>query len=105
MQVGRGIPAPVPAAVAPAAMCAPAGAVTLPLVDACLEPQTPPNGVISLSPNVEHLGTVMGESAAMDAGGRLVGPYFYVTGMTHFSIYDVADPVHPVLMSRVDFPC
>src|SRR3954452_12168256 len=47
----------------------------------------------------------MGEAAAMDTGGRLVGHYFYVTGATHFSIYDVADPVHPQLMSRVDFPC
>lgn len=84
---------------------APADAFTLPLADTCLEPQTPPNGMTSVSPNVEHVGTLMGEAGALDAGGRLVGHYFYVTGSTHFSIYDVADPVHPQLMSRVDFPC
>jgi hypothetical protein len=79
--------------------------ITLPLVDTCLEPQTPPQGVIDVSPNVEHVGSVMGEAGALDAGGRLVGHYFYVTGSTHFSIYDVADPLHPKLASRVDFPC
>ena len=78
---------------------------TLPLADACLQPQTPPQGIVSMSPNVEHLGTLMGEAAAMDAGGKLVGHYFYVTGATHFSIYDVADPASPKLVSRVDFPC
>jgi hypothetical protein len=90
------------------ANAAPAGAIvgaTLPLGDKCLEPQTPPNGITQVSPNVEHLGTIMGEADSLDAGGRLVGHYFYVTGSTHFSIYDVADPVHPELMSRVDFPC
>ena len=57
------------------------------------------------SDNVQHVGSLPGEAAAMDAGGRLVGHYFYVTGMTHFSIYDVADPLHPKLTARVDFPC
>src|SRR4051812_33339306 len=83
---------------------APAG-LTLPPADPCLEPQPPPQGVIDSSPNVEHVETVMGEAGALDAGGRLVGHYFYVTGSTHFSIYDVADPLHPKLTSRVDFPC
>jgi hypothetical protein len=93
------------AAVALAVPVAPAGAHTLPLGDACLQPLTAPPGMTSISPNVEHLGTMMGEAGALDAGGRLVGHYFYVTGSTHFSIYDVADPVQPKLMSRVDFPC
>jgi hypothetical protein len=93
------------AALALAATVAPAAARTLPLADTCLEPQTPPNGMTSTSLNVEHVGTMMGEAGALDAGGRLVGHYFYVTGSTHFSIYDVADPVRPKLMSRVDFPC
>jgi hypothetical protein len=78
---------------------------TMPVGEACLEPQTPPNGIIHLSPNVEHLGSLMGEAGAMDAGGRVVGHYFYVTGATHFSIYDVSDPAKPKLTSRVDFPC
>src|SRR5690348_6822361 len=90
-------------AAAPASANAVAG--TLPVAEKCLEPQTPPNGITLLSPNVEHLGTLMGEGGAMDAGGRLVGHYFYVTGATHFSIYDVAEPAHPKLVSRVDFPC
>jgi len=80
-------------------------AITLPLADKCLEPQTPPNGMTYISPNVEHLGTLMGEAGQVNPGGRLVDHYFYVTGATHFSIYDVADPVHPKLMSRTEFPC
>src|SRR4051794_26061426 len=50
-------------------------------------------------------GTVRGEARAPDAAGRLTGHFFYVTGSTHFSIYDVPHPLHPKLTSRVDFPC
>jgi hypothetical protein len=103
--MGRGILTTVLAAAALAAACATASASTLPLADKCLEPQTPPTGFTQVSPNVDDLGTILGEAGALDAGGRLVGHYFYVTGSTHFSIYDVADPAHPQLMSRVDFPC
>src|SRR5256885_2188777 len=67
--------------------------------------ESPPMGPEANSDNVQHVGSLPGEAAAMDAGGRLVGHYFYVTGMTHFSIYDVADPLHPKLTARVDFPC
>lgn len=55
---------------------APAGATaarTLPPADACLSPQTPPGGFISVSPNVEHVGTLMGEAGGVNAGGRVVG--------------------------------
>jgi hypothetical protein len=55
------------------------------------------------SPNVEHLGTLSDEGANLEPGGRLVGRYFYVTGSKSFSIYDVADPAHPRLMSRTEF--
>src|SRR3954453_11987654 len=92
-------------ALATAGAPAASAALTLPLADKCLEPQTPPTGLTQVSPNVENLGTLIGEAGALDAGGRLVGHYFYVTGSTHFSIYDVADPLHPKLTSRVDFPC
>src|SRR4051812_27362709 len=105
--MGRGIRITLLAAAAVVAACAPASraAITLPLVDKCLEPQTPPAGLTQVSPNVEDLGTLIGEAGSLNAGGRLVGHYFYVTGATHFSIYDVADPAHPKLTSRVDFPC
>jgi hypothetical protein len=55
------------------------------------------------SPNVEYLGSVPSEGASA-TGGKLVGRYFYVTGWNSFSIYDVADPVHPRLMSKTTFP-
>jgi hypothetical protein len=55
------------------------------------------------SPNVEYIGSVASEGASA-TGGRLVGRYFYVTGWNSFSIYDVADPVHPKLMSKTSFP-
>src|SRR4051812_9396427 len=105
--MGRGIRITLLAAAAVVAACAPASraAITLPLVDKCLEPQTPPAGLTQVSPNVEDLGTLIGEAGSLNAGGRLVGHYFYVTGATHFSIYDVADPAHPKLTSRVEFPC
>jgi hypothetical protein len=87
-----------------------ARAIDVPLVDKCsplstlgLEP-TPP-GPTFKSDNVDFLGNVGAEAGDLAAGGRLIGHYFYVTGQTHFSIYDVADPVHPKFLSRVEFPC
>jgi hypothetical protein len=77
----------------------------VPLVDRCTPPFEPTSGSVSQSPNVEYLGSLPGEAGGLDAGGRLVGHYFYVTGSSHFSIYDVADPLHPKQVSRVDFPC
>jgi hypothetical protein len=41
----------------------------------------------------------------MTAGGRLVGRYFYMSGASHFSIYDTLNPESPKLVSRVDFGC
>src|SRR5206468_7083653 len=55
------------------------------------------------SPNVEYVGSIPTEGPS-DTGGRLVGHYFYVTSWRDISIYDVADPVHPVLMSKITFP-
>jgi len=103
---GRWFIAALAAAALGAGAAAPAqGAMTLPLADSCMKLDSPPMGPEANSDNVEHLGSLPGEAGALDAGGRLVGHYFYVTGSTHFSIYDVADPVHPKLVSRVDFPC
>jgi hypothetical protein len=55
------------------------------------------------SPNVQYLGSIPTEGAS-DTGGRLVGHYFYITSWRDISIYDVADPVHPVLMSKIEIP-
>jgi hypothetical protein len=52
------------------------------------------------SPNVEFIAHVA-DSGPTATGGRLVGHYFYVTSWRDFAIYDVADPLHPKLMSRV----
>jgi hypothetical protein len=108
--MGRGIRTTLLAVVGVAAASAclsgtASAAITLPLADKCLEPQTPPTGLTQVSSNVEDLGTIIGEAGALNAGGKLVGHYFYVTGSTHFSIYDVADPAQPKLVSRTDFPC
>jgi hypothetical protein len=83
-----------------------AGAHSVPGVDSCnpLQPSVPP-GAISTSPNVEHLGWVPGEAGDMTAGGRKVGKYFYITGVSHFSIYDVSTPESPKLVSRTEMPC
>jgi hypothetical protein len=94
-------------AAAAALACAPAAqAHDIPLVDSCnpLQPD-PPSGTISTSPNVEHLGWVPGEAGDMTAGGRKIGKYFYLSGVSHFSIYDVSKPESPRLVSRTDFPC
>ncbi|HEX2195511.1 MAG TPA: hypothetical protein VHJ76_01185, partial [Actinomycetota bacterium] len=50
------------------------------------------------SSNVEHVTTVPTEAGA-PTGARLVGDYLYVAGAKSFSIYDVSDPVAPVLES------
>lgn len=71
----------------------------------CSPPKSPPEGPVVKSDNVDFVGTIPNEAGSLLAGGRVVGHYFYATGSDHFSIYDVADPVHPKFMSRVDFPC
>src|SRR3954452_3680051 len=99
------------ALLAAAFVAAPAAAsADIPVVDKCnpmaLEAlQTPPGGPMTMTPNVEYVGTVPGEGGDLEPGGRLVGHYFYVTGSSHFSIYDVANPLKPKLMSRLEFPC
>lgn len=101
------------AALAAVAVCAPAPASSahdIPLVDRCsplsaIGLDLSLSGPVAHSDNVDFLGSIPGEAGDLTPGGRLVGHYFYVTGSTHFSIYDVVDPVHPKLMSRVDFPC
>src|SRR3954451_19876426 len=95
--MGRGIRITLLAAAAVVAACAPASgaAITLPLVDKCLEPQTPPAGLTQVSPNVEDLGTLIGEAGSLNAGGRLVGHYFYVTGSPDLSTLSRAAPPAP----------
>lgn len=95
------------AAAAVALSAAPAAqAHSLPVKDSCntLAP-SPLTGTISSSPNVEHLGWLPGEAGDMTAGGRKVGDFFYMSGASHFSIYDVSRPESPVLLSRTEFPC
>lgn len=77
----------------------------VPAVDSCLPAQDPPTGDGSRSDNVEYVGSLVGEAGDMTAGGRLVGRYFYMTGISHLSIYDTLDPLHPRLVSRTEFPC
>src|SRR5688500_16736625 len=62
-------------------------------------------GPVEMSPNVEHLGWVAGESLDLTPGGRKVGNRFYLTGQTHFSAYDISDPANPDLLARVNFQC
>jgi hypothetical protein len=98
------------AALAVALAASPARASDIPLVDKCsplsaIGLDATPVGPVFKSDNVDFLGTVGAEAGDLDPGGRLIGHYFYVTGQTHFSIYDVADPLHPKFLSRVDFPC
>jgi hypothetical protein len=71
----------------------------------CSPTKDPLVGQVETSPNVEHIGWVAGEAYDMTAGGRRVGDYFYMTGISHFSIYDVSDAAHPKLVSRVNFQC
>jgi hypothetical protein len=61
-------------------------------------------GDANVSPGVEHLGWLSAEAGDLTPGGRLVGDRFYVTGSSHLSIYDVADPARPALESRLEFP-
>jgi hypothetical protein len=66
-----------------------------------------PIGVASPSPsagglasdNVTYVTTVPFEVGAALTGARLVGDYLYVAGARSFSIYDVSDPLVPVLES------
>jgi hypothetical protein len=77
----------------------------IPLAEMCKPQADPPAGLISATDNVEYLGSLPGEAGDMAAGGRLVGRYFYLTALSHFSIYDASRPEAPKLVSRVDFPC
>lgn len=97
----------VAAALVAAAASAPAAhGHSLPLKDSCNTLAVDPlDGAISSSPNVEHLGWLPGEAGDMTAGGRKVGDFFYMSGVSHFSIYDVAEPERPRLLSRTEFPC
>jgi hypothetical protein len=71
----------------------------------CTPPKDPLVGQVETSPNVDHLGWIAGESYDMTPGGRRVGDFFYITGISHFSIYDVRVPERPKLVSRVNFQC
>ena len=75
------------------------------LLPTCTKPADPLVGQVETSPNVEHLGWVAGESLDMTAGGRRVGDRFYITGLTHFSVYDIREPAKPKLISRTNFSC
>jgi hypothetical protein len=54
------------------------------------------------SPNVEWLKLVPFD-AVTATGARLIGKYLYVTSWRNFSIYDVSDPINPVLVTTVPF--
>ncbi|HEX8085564.1 MAG TPA: hypothetical protein VF529_14825 [Solirubrobacteraceae bacterium] len=77
------------------------------VLPSCGGEQPPPSfeGNVETSPNVDHLGWLAGESADLTPGGRRVGDRFYVTGQTHFSVYDISDPPNPKLLSRVNYQC
>lgn len=51
---------------------------------------------------VEYLGTVPFDGG-IAVGARLVGNRFFVTSQKHFSIYDVSDPLRPLLLSSTPF--
>lgn len=51
------------------------------------------------SDNVTYVTTVPFEAGAALTGARLVDDYLYVAGARSFSIYDVSDPVAPMLAS------
>lgn len=51
------------------------------------------------SDNVTYVSTVPFETGAALTGARLVGDHLYVAGARSFSIYDVSDPLAPVLRS------
>jgi hypothetical protein len=71
----------------------------------CTPPKDPLAGETFTSDNVEYLGWLPGEAGDMTSGGRLVGRYFYMSGASHFSIYDTLSPESPALVSRTDFGC
>ena len=92
-------------AVVALALLVPSGARAHDVLPTCTQPRDPLVGTIETSPNVEHLGWVAGEAYDMTAGGRRIGDYFYMSGVSHFSIYDVREPERPKLVSRVNFEC
>src|SRR5688500_1649113 len=71
------------------------------VVPSCTPTSDPLLGTVETSPNVDHLTWVAGEAFDMTSGGRRVGDYFYMTGLSHFSIYDIREPATPKLVSRV----
>lgn len=89
------------AALAPAA--APVSAHEVPFT--CMNQNVVPEGPAEMSPNVEHLGWFPAEAADMTPGGRRVGDRFYITGVSHLSVYDIADPAKPKLISWMGFAC
>ena len=52
-----------------------------------------------MSGNVTYVSTVPYEVAGTPSGARLVGKYLYIAGARNLSIYDVSDPLDPVLQS------
>lgn len=72
---------------------------------ACGQSADIPPGEADVSDNVEHLGWVPGDAGDATPGGRLVGRHFFVTGASHFTIYDVSKPESPRVVSRTTFPC
>ncbi len=96
---------PVIAAAALALVPGVARAHQQPGADACAPAKDPLAGEVVHSDNVEHLGWLPGEAYDMTAGGRLVGRYFYMSGASHFSIYDTLNPEAPKLVNRTDFGC
>lgn len=107
LRLGRALKTAAPATLALLALgAAPAFAHTVP---ATCESPGAMNPVMAgqpeMSSNVEHLAWLHDEGLDMTAGGRRVGDRFYLTGVSHFSIYDISNPAEPKLLSRVDFAC
>ena len=96
---------PITAAAIAALLPASAGAHQQQGADSCTPPKDSMAGETFRSDNVEFVGSMAGEAGDMTAGGRLVGRYFYMSGVSHISVYDTLDPLKPRLVSRVDFGC
>ena len=71
----------------------------------CTQQNDAMSGTVETSPNVEHLGWLPGEALDTTPGGRRVGDRFYITGLSHFSVYDIRNPAQPRLLSRINFQC
>jgi hypothetical protein len=62
----------------------------------------PPAQAVGFGLKVEWVGTLAGTNDS--AGARRLGNYFYITTSTALRIYDIQDPVNPVMKGILPFP-